>query len=43
MSTLLQINFTLFSLQIQVTECVLKTEENGLRWYTFQQKRIPVS
>lgn len=34
MSTLLHDNFTLFSLQMQVTEC--KSKVNGLRRYTFQ-------
>ena len=40
MSTLLHDNFTLFSLQMQVTECKYKV--NGLRRYTFQQKQISV-
>ena len=40
MSTLLHDNFTLFSLQMQVTECESKV--NGLRRYTFQQKQISV-
>ena len=38
MSTLLHDNFTLFSLQMQVTEG--KSKVNGLRRYTFQQKQI---
>ena len=40
MSTLLHDNFTLFSLQMQVTEG--KSKVNGLRRYTFQQKQISV-
>ena len=40
MSTLLHDNFTLFSLQMQLTE--FKSKVNGLRWYTFQQKQISV-
>ena len=40
MSTLLHDNFTLFSLQMQVTEG--KSKVNGLGRYTFQQKQISV-
>ena len=41
MSTLLQINFTLFSLQIQVTECVLKPKKMVCVGILFSRNEFP--
>ena len=43
MSILFQNNFTFFFFTNTSNRMYSETEENGLRWYTFQQKQIPVS